>query len=190
LDLRPVYGPAMPISTLPATAGVAIVLLAGTGCARTTGDDVRRLPALRPAELTSSALAPAPTAPSGALPAATAVVRRYYSLLDGLRRQMRAAPLAGLMTADCPCRAQVRAVRAAIGRGERYTDRVRVIRLVPHLDRADLVDVFVTLDVRRGGLLDPSGRRSTPMTTARDLHRELLLRRIGGHWLIARVIAV
>jgi hypothetical protein len=65
-----------------------------------------------------------------------------------------------------------------------------VIRLVAHLDRSDLVDVVVSIDVVHAGRLDRSGRRIGRARTVRNLHRELMLRRVGGRWLIDRVIAV
>ena len=187
--MPPVYGPAMPISTLATLAALAVALTATAGCGRGGREDASRLPALRPAELTRSAPPAGATDSAGSLAAARGVVRRYYAALDGLRIRMRAAPLARLMTPDCPCRAQVDAVRSALRRDERYTDRVRVIRLVAHLDRPGLIDVVVTLDVAHAGLAGPAGRVTAP-TTVHNLHRELLLRRIGNRWLVERVIAV
>jgi hypothetical protein len=180
----------MPISTLSAAAVLAGALLTAAACGPGDTGEVPRLPVLQPAQLTSSAVDSAPPGSATALAAARGVVRRYYAALDGLRRRMRVAPLARLMTADCPCRAQLRAVRSAMSRGDRYTDRVRVLRLVAHLDRPDLVDVVVTLDVTRAGLVGPEGRRRQPVTAAHNLHRELLLRSTGGTWQIAQVIAV
>lgn len=124
------------------------------------------------------------------LAAVRQVARRYYVLLGGLRRRMRAAPLAQLMTPGCPCRDQARAVRRAARRGEHYTDRVHLQTLVAHLDRTDVADVFVSYDVIDGGLIDAHGHRVGTATTVRGVHRELMLRRIGGRWLIERVLAV
>jgi hypothetical protein len=118
------------------------------------------------------------------------VARRYYAALDGLRLRMRIAPLAAVMAPNCPCRAQIQAVEAAVRRGERYTDRVRLLTLVPHLDRPDLADVVVSVDVTRAGIVDARGRRIGRVTTAHGVHRELMLRRIAGRWLIERVVAV
>lgn len=177
---------------LPRSGTVAAVLgvaLAG-GCGRPATTPTTRLPVLRPAQIIASVPPSAGPGREAALSSAGQVVRGYFDALDGLRHGMRVAPLARVLTADCPCRAQVRAVRAARRRGDRYTDRVRVTSLVAHLDRADLVDVVVSLDISRAGLMDASGHRRTPVTTLRNLHRELLLRRIDDHWLISRVIAV
>jgi hypothetical protein len=150
----------------------------------------RSLPALPPVAALSSPAPGAPAAPGQAAAAATAVVRRYYAALNRLRRQMAAGPVADLLTAECSCRAQITAIRAAIRRGERYTDRIRVTHLVAYLDRPDLVDVAVSLDVRAGGLVDSGGRRLRAPTTLHNLHREILLRLTGGRWLIDEVLAV
>ncbi|MGN6474171.1 MAG: hypothetical protein ACTHK4_11070 [Mycobacteriales bacterium] len=148
-----------------------------------------------------TAVAPAVVQPSAGPPgtrgdaaqpvrAVTEVARRYYAALGALRRRMRAAPLARLMAPGCTCRAQVRAVRRALRRGQRYTDRVHVLTLVPHLDSPGLADVFVSYDVTDGGLVDRRGHRIGLATTVRGLHRELMLRRVSGRWLIEQVLAV
>jgi hypothetical protein len=172
---------------VPATA-LAVALFAAPGCGRDAGPPAPDLPALPKVAVVTSG-APV-SVRRGAEAAAVAVVRRYYAALDRLRSRMRAAPLARLLTADCPCRAQVRAIRAARRRGEQFTDRVRVIRLVAHLDRPDLVDVVVSIDVVDAGRLDHAGHQVGPVRTVRNLHRELLLRRVGARWLVDRVIAV
>ena len=179
----------MPIPPPALLAALTLALIAGAGCGGTRSPEARGLPELRPA-LASRSAGPADTGSDAALAAARTVVRRYYTALDGLRRRMQPGPLARLLTADCPCRAQVRAIRTASRRGARYTDHVHVIRLVAHLDRPDLVDVVVSLDVSRAGLVDAGGNRPRSTTTVRNLHRELLLRRIGDRWLIDRVIEV
>jgi hypothetical protein len=190
----------MPISTLSrarrlrtrtpgrpaAAAALTVVLLAAPGCGGSSGE-ARSLPALQPADVITST---PPARASSALTAARGTVRRYYAAIDDLRRRMRPAPLARLLTADGPGRAQVRAIRAAAGRGERYTDRIRVTSLLAHLDRADLADVVVSFDVSHAGLVDRAGRRLRPATAMRNVHREVLLHRVGRRWLIAAVLPV
>lgn len=167
------------------------MLSAGSACGPGPVAALRPLPALSPAELTGSAEpAPGPNAAAAAVHSAEAVVRRYYAALDGLRRRMRPGPLAALLARTCPCRAQVRAVRTAMRRGERYTDRIRVVALVAHLDRPDLVDVVVTYDVHHGGLVDRAGDPLTAPTTIRNIHRELEVGARAGRWQIRQVIVV
>lgn len=169
---------------------VTVALITAAGCAPSASARSAALPALDGVPIASSAEPTRGAEPTDATRGASRVVRRYYAALDGLRRRMRTAPLADLMTADCPCRAQVRTVRAAIRRGERFTDRVRLLTLLPHLDGPDLVDVVVSLDVSRAGRVDSTGRRIGSPITARNLHREVVVKRYVGRWLIARVIAV
>jgi hypothetical protein len=126
---------------------------------------------------------------AGDLRQVTTVVRRFFRALDRLRRSMSTGPLAALMTADCPCRALLRAIRSARRRGERYADHVRLVALVPHLDAPDRADAVVSYDVDHGGLVTASGRQVAPLRNVFGVHRLLMLRRTGGRWLIDRMVA-
>ncbi len=178
-----------PSPTVALSTAVALAAAAGCGGA---GPGAQPAPGPVGAVVAPSAGAGNPPGDShrATLAAVSRVAKRYYAALDHLRVRMDPAPVAALIAPDCPCRAQVRAIEAAIRRGERYTDRVRVRTLLPHLDQADRADVVVSVDVRRGGLLDAAGRRIGAATTTYGVHRELMLRRIGRRWLIERVVAV
>lgn len=184
IHARPCHSP---VPAAAASLTLALATVAGCGSRGPQPPPLPRLPSL---EVAASGAAVGAAGADPARTAAVRVVRRYYAALDGLRRRMRTGPLARLLAADCPCRAQLRAIRTAIRRGEHYTDQVHVWRLVPHVDGPDLVDVVVSFDVRRGGLVDRAGHRIRPPVVRRDLHRELVVRRVAGRWLIAQVIAV
>lgn len=179
----------MPAPVWPRPVAATLLLTLVAGCAGPRRAGPARLPTLAPAVVTDSS-PPASPRSTRAIGLATDVVRRYYLALDELRRQMRASRLERLLAPDCPCRAQLRAIRAAGELGERYTDRIRIIATLPHLDRSDLVDVFVSFDVDQGGLVDRLGHRIGRVTNARNVHRELVVRRLAGTWLIERVLAV
>jgi hypothetical protein len=171
--------------------GVAVADLTVGACGVRDRVPAGELARLRPPILVGSAAVAAPSGGTRRVTdAVSRVARQYYQALDNLRHGMRAAPLARLLAPGCPCRAQVRAVRAAARHGERYTDRVRLLTLVAHVDGPDLADAVVSLDIDHAGLVDAAGHRIGVATTLHGVHRELMLRLSGGRWLIERVIAV
>lgn len=198
------YGPPVPSATAfteteprarrtsprRAAALSAVALSTVAACGGGHGAPPAELAALRPAVIVASAAATTAADSQPVLDEVSDVVREYYGALDRLRSGTGTRRLARLVARDCPCRAQLRAVRAAARRGERYTDRVRVRTLVAHVDGADLADVVVSLDVDSGGLVDAAGHRIGTASSLRGVHRELMLRRIDGRWLVEQVIAV
>lgn len=116
-------------------------------------------------------------------------MRHYYQVFNALHRTMAAGALAAMFTQDCPCRAQVRAVRSAARRGEHYVDHATV-----NVMRASVQDrrhafVLVNLDTGRGGLVRAAGRVVTSAPPRRGVQRVFRLVQVGGRWLIARIEA-
>jgi hypothetical protein len=123
-----------------------------------------------------------------AVTAVTSVVRRYYEIANHLRHDMDFRALAALFTANCFCRIQVRAVRAAARRGEHYVDQATLNSVVTNIDGPRLADVLVDLNVSRGGLVSADG---VPVTRAapRHLKRVFRLERVPRGWLISDIEA-
>jgi hypothetical protein len=159
----------------------------GAGCSSSAEHPPVRL-AARPV---TAPLVPQPTISARPVlsprQAEAAVVRRYFTIINGLDTDMNAAGLAALMTAECPCRRQVRAVRYEASLHRSYVGRDHLNAIRPNLDGAGLGDVIVDFDSGRGGIVSASGRRITSSAAAEHLNRDFVMRRVNRRWLISRI---
>jgi hypothetical protein len=159
-------------------------MLAMTACTTTTVRPLRLpphpaigSPALDVSPITTD---PAPRAQ------ARAVVTHYFHVLNRLHLDMGYAALSQLLMPGCPCQVQVRAIRSAASKGERYLDRVRIIALRVNLDGPRAADVLADYRLVRGGLVDAAGHRLTRNPPHR-VRWDFQLRRAAGGWRIARI---
>jgi len=166
--------------TLAALA-VAVTL---TGCVHSSHHSASPLPRLPSGT---------PTAAQSSVPSHTtarqqvhAVVERYFEVLNRLHLDMGYVAMSRLFTADCTCREQVRSIRDAAARKERYLDRVRINALRTNLDGPRTADVLADYQLVRGGLVDAAGHRLTRNPPHR-VRWDFQLRRNGGTWRIARI---
>jgi hypothetical protein len=165
------------------------------------------LPALESAAATPSptASAASPTAPpspttsaptpprntrKAELAAATAVVRRYYSLLNAPTRASTANSLAALITSTCKCQEVVQSLRSAIRHREHYvgTGRLRAVR--PRLNASTQAQVLVEFDSTAGGLVRSDGSFLVRTRAQRDVAESLSLVRQNAHWRIGLITLV
>jgi hypothetical protein len=111
-------------------------------------------------------------------------------VLNGLHRDMDPAGFANIFTHHCPCQEQVRAVRSAKSKGERYVDHVDIVKLTTNLDAPGYADVLAAFDARVGGLVGRHNHRVTYAAPQRGLHRDFQLVKRGHRWLIYRIVVV
>ena len=161
-----------------------VATLIVSACAGTT---------IQPLGLPPPSLVASPVASGSAVPGVASprdqvrtVVSRYFEVLNRLHLDMGYAALTRLFTPDCPCQVQVRAIRSAAARGERYDDRVRVIALRVNIDGPQVADVLADYQVLRGGLVDAAGHRLT-RNPAHRIRWDFQLRRDAKVWRIARI---
>lgn len=159
--------------------------LAVSGCS-SSGSKPVSLPSISPSATSAS---PSPTPTAAELAAATAVVKRYYMVLNDLHNDMDAAAFAVLMTASCTCQQQVQAIREAAAKRERYVDHVRLVSMTPTIDSATTADVLVQYDSTRAGLVDAQGNAITSSPPKSGIKRVFHLQLMGGHWLISEIDA-
>jgi hypothetical protein len=182
-----------PEARLSCLLAAAAATTIGLAACSSSGSDPVGLPSLSPSATASSpSPSPSPTATSkkAELAAATAVVKRYYEIANQLKIHMNADGLAALMTAGCPCRAQVRAVRRAARHGEHYIDHAHINEFVPSYEAPGAVFVLVDLNASRGGLSTASGHMVTSAPPAKHVKRVFRLIKVQDRWLIGRIEAL
>lgn len=169
--------------------GLAGLLLGASAVACSgSGDRPRTLPPLSTTPAASASTAP--STQQDELAAATAVVRRYFAVVNALSRDMNAEALAQLMTPDCTCRQQVAAVRLAAERQEHYIDKATGLNLTASADGRTIVEVLVQYDASRGGLASASGKLISSSPPVRGVKRLFRLRFVNRTWLIYSIQAV
>lgn len=125
--------------------------------------------------------------PVSAKAAELATVRRYFQIVNNLRTDMNAGGLAKLMTRDCPCQAQVRAIRSAAALGRVYIGRAHINVMRPNIDGRDVGDILVDYNATMGGELAAGDKRLTTTRSQRHIKWDFAVRRVGHRWLITRI---
>jgi hypothetical protein len=134
----------------PVVGALVLLLAACSGSA----PQATKLPALTS---TPSGPSSASADPNTELAAATAVVRRYYALLNGATTVANADALASLMTPSCKCRAVATSTSEVARRGQQYFGTTRVLALRASIDGAGIASVLVTYDYSASGIRDSNG---------------------------------
>lgn len=165
-------------------AAVLVGVAPLAGCSGSGG-----APTTLPSLSASPSATPSATAAND-LDAATAVVRRYYALLNGPTTEANAAALAQLMTPDCSCREVVSAMLNAVQRNEHFFGQNHVVGVTASLDSPDAAEALVTYNYTDTGLKDAHGRVLS-MSRGRLGTKQLFrLTRHSGSWKIATIIRV
>lgn len=167
--------------------GMAASLTLLAACSSDGGSAPRTLPPLSttPAAVTSTA---PPTTKAADLAAATAVVRRYFTLKNGLRQNMNAVALDRLETSDCPCRRFLNSVRQIAAKHERYFGRAVSLHLTPAADSDALVEVLASYDTTAGGIADAKGHILTQGKAHRGVVAMFYVKRVRDRWLISDIV--
>ena len=123
------------------------------------------------------------------LAAATAVVRRYYSLLANVNH-VPPAEFARLMTAGCQCRTFVKQLRVTRMRHEHFLGSADHFAYRPSLDTATRAEVLVSYDATAGRIVNASGHTvsQTPRLRRAALNYFVDFSHMG--WRIAHVDVV
>jgi hypothetical protein len=119
--------------------------------------------------------------------AATAVVRRYYALLNAPTAEATVASLRALMTKTCSCQQVVGSIRAAIRRHEHYVGTGRVVAYRPVLDSRHEAEVLVNFDSTPGGLVGRSGRYVAHTEARRGVTQNVYLITTRRGWLMNEI---
>src|SRR3954468_3332360 len=94
----------------------ALAAVLAAGCS--SGDKPVALPSLSASD--SPSASPTPTSTATELAAVSAVVHRYFELVNGPTTTAAANELFSIMTTACKCRRVATSVRDAASKGERY----------------------------------------------------------------------
>lgn len=166
-------------------AVVALVLgftlaLALTGCGG-GGSKPVSLPTLPSA---TNSPTPSATSSQTELDAVSAVVRRYFELINGPTTVANADQLFAIMTPACKCRRVATSVRDAARRHQSYYGRATVTSFVPNLDGPNDADVLVDYDSSISGLRDGNGRTLHRDRAIKGMSADFRMVRRQGNWLI------
>jgi hypothetical protein len=164
----------------------ALAAVLAAGCS--SGDKPVALPSLSPSQ--TAAASPSPTSSATEIAAVSAVVRQYYALLNVTTSRQQANQLAALMTPSCHCRDVVKAIRAAVTKGQHFFGQNKVQSLVPNLDGPRAADVLLTYDFTRSGIKDASGRVVSSGPGMKGATQDFRLERQGDRWLISQILRV
>jgi hypothetical protein len=178
------------LNCLVACAASLAMTLAACGGSSSAPKSLPTLPTATDPAPSSASPTPTATSKKAELAAAKAVVTQYYQVANSLKTHMDAPALSALMTATCPCRAQVRAVRDAAQKGEHYIDHAHINNLVPSVEGPAAAFVLVDINASRGGLETADGRAITSAPAAKHIRRVFRLVNLDGHWLIDRIEAL
>jgi hypothetical protein len=171
-------------------AGAALTVLGLAGCSSSSDSDPTSLPTLSPNASTASpapSVSPSETGKKAELAAATAVVKRYYELLNAATTVENARRLETLMTPDCKCVRVAQSTRAVARRHRRYYGKTTLVAIRPSLDGPQDADVLVRYDYSTTGIETQSGEKLTSAPGRVDNQVDIRLRRSGSTWLISAV---
>jgi hypothetical protein len=173
-----------------AVAVAASALLSAAACSGGASGP-QALPPLHPVVPSPTATRPGPPAPAtgrqAELAAATAVVRRYFAIVNNLHRDMNPQALGSIFAAGCACNAQVEAIRSASRLGEHYIDHATVNELRPSLDGPRSADVLADYAATPGGLVNGQGVRVTRTAGMKHIHWDFRLQLTHGRWTVTAI---
>lgn len=157
------------------------------GCSDGTSSAGATLPPITSSTVTPTTPTTSPPSRAQEIAAATAVVRRYFTVLNHVARPGSDARLAALETTACFCRRQVRSIKQVTKRGQHYVAPVRILGLRAVFFSPRQVTVLVTFDAGRSGIVARNGRflRSTPAQN--DVHQHFGLVANEDGWLISSI---
>jgi hypothetical protein len=171
-----------------------IAALSVTACSSGSSTAPQGLPALSstvsaspPQSATPSPNRPKTTAKAAELAAVSAVIARYFAIVNNLHSDMDSYALGALFTTDCVCQAQTRSVRSAAAQHEHYIDHATVNALRASTEGTNNAGVLADYNTSSGGLVDSQGRRITRTRAKRSVRWQFSLRCIDSHWLISSI---
>jgi hypothetical protein len=138
---------------------------------------------------TSADPAPSPSATrkKAELAAATAVVKRYYALLNAATTVHNANLIRDLMVKGCPCLRVAQSTQAVARNHRHYYGRTTVTALQPSLDGAREADVLVRYDFTDTGIETDSGRTVTRIPGRDDNRIDIRLELVNAQWAISEL---
>src|SRR4051812_18826672 len=160
---------------------MAAVLAAGCS----SGDKPVALPSISPSS--SPSASPSPTGTATELAAVSAVVHRYFELINGSTTTAAANELFAIMTANCSCRRAARSMRDAAQAHETYFGTTKLTSFVPNLDGSAAADVLVDYDYSRAGLKNSRGKVINVAAARRHVSLDFRLIKLNNMWLISDV---
>lgn len=175
-----------------AAVGIFLTVVFATVACGGSASDPHTLPPITPSATASSPSTSAtPTdGRQAALVAATAVVRRYFALLNAATTVANADRLERLMTPTCKCRRVAQSTRKVALNDEHYYGTTSVVALTSNFDSPTQVDVLVRYSYTQTGIASSDGYRLTQNRARSGNELDFQLARRGGHWLIANAVVV
>jgi hypothetical protein len=168
-------------------------LLSMTGCGSGSSSGPGTLPPLSAPPSTSPSLAsPAPsTSAAGGkkaeLAAATAVVRRYYRLLNAPTSEASANALQALILPNCKCQEIVRSLRSATRKHEHYVGSGHLTALRAAYDSPQQVQILVSFASTKGGLARGDGSFVQHTKAQRNVTENVFVFRTHADWMISEI---
>jgi hypothetical protein len=176
-----------PVVPVIALAGLAVL---ATGCG--SGAQPRTLPSITTAPTTPASASPSDSpspSPSATSSAAVkkqlkAVVRQYVHVVNSQKQHMDADALAALLTKDCLCQKQVKAIRKVKSDGNHYTQQYKVLNLAPAVTDSSEGTVLAQISVSAGGIVDANGHYVRRTKAVPPYQENFRLAKHEKRWLI------
>jgi len=164
----------------------ALSALALAGCS--SGDKPVALPSLSQSPTASPT--PSPTDSAAIKQAVTAVVTRYYALLNAPTTIANGQSLSALMTSTCTCRRVATSTIDVARKHQSYFGRTTVVSVTPVVDGPSLADALVEYDYGASGIRDAQGHIVTRTAGRKGSKLLFYFKLTGGSWLISEVRSI
>lgn len=165
--------------------GLAGVLTLSAACGGAK-DEPAHLPPISVTPASSASSSPAYDEQAD-LHAATAVVREYFRLKNGLTHGATPAQLAAVITPTCSCQELVQAARQLQQKNRYYFGRATIRNLTPSIDDRDHVEVLVTYDSSAGGTKADDGEVIYRGQAHHGVEQLFLVERVNENWAVADI---
>jgi hypothetical protein len=173
------------LNCLVACAASLAMTLAACGGSSSAPKSLPTLPTATDPAPSSASPTPTATSKKAELAAATAVVDRYYLLLNAPTTVHNAALIARLMVEDCSCLRVARSTRSVALDHHRYYGRTTVRARKASLDSPQAADVLVRYDYTDTGIETLTGRRLTHIQGRVDNQIDVRLDLVKNLWRIS-----
>jgi uncharacterized lipoprotein YmbA len=170
-----------------AAATIAALSLVACGSSSSAPKSLPQLPNTTATPPASPSPTPTTLSKKAELAAATAVVKRYYSLLNAATTVHNASLIEDLMVKDCSCRRVAHSTSSVARQHKHYYGRTTVTALKPTLDGPGVADVLVRYDFTDTGIKTNSGRTLTHVDGRVDNQIDVRLALVNSQWLISEL---
>jgi hypothetical protein len=178
------------LNCLLACAASLAMTLAACGGSSSAPKSLPTLPTATDPAPTSASPTPAATSKKAELVAATAVVKRYFKLLESSTSTSTVMQLKAVVLPGCTCNQVVSSFRGAIRRHEHYVGTGHITLVRPVYDSSSTAEVLIRFDSSSGGLAREDGSYVSRVSQQHDVAENFDVRLESGAWRIQEVTLI